>query len=62
MKKGEPESKKAVWGISLVIAGSVTLAGFILALLFMLHWVAGILGLAIASIVTGVALLSDDCV
>lgn len=62
MKKCEPESKRAVWGVGLIILGSVTLAGFILTLLFMLHWIAGILGLAVASIITGSALVSDDCV
>lgn len=62
MKKGKAESKRAAWGVGLIIVGSVTLAGFLFALLFMLHWIAGILGLAIASIITGSALVSDDCV
>lgn len=62
MKKGKAESKKAVWGIGLIIVGSVTLAGFLFALLFMLHWIAGVLGLALAAIITGSALVSDDCI
>lgn len=60
MKKGEPKSKKAVWGAGLIIVGSVTLAGFLLDLLFMIHWIAGVLTLAVASIITGCALVSDD--
>ena len=47
-------------GIAMLALGIIILCGFVLALLFMLHWVIGCIGISIALIVIGSWLASDD--